>query len=201
MNKLIYGLVNSIVSYDFTRNGSSFEIEKMKQGLKVLTLLFLGVFIYLGSQELGTAIIRGNGNIDSIQVFKSKRKLLFFRKGEVSGEFRISLGFCPNGKKRIEKDGKTPEGLYQIDGKNSKSVCHKNLGISYPNNNDKLYSFHKGTKTGGDIKIHGLLNKFKKFGRLHRFVDWTAGCIAVTDDEIDYLYQNTSIGTPIRILP
>ena len=201
MNKLIKGLVNSVVSYYLTGNGSSFENEKMKQGLKVLSLLFLGVFIYLGSQELSIAIIRGNGNIDSIQVFKSKRKLLFFRKGKISGEFIISLGFCPTGKKHLENDGKTPEGLYQIDGKNPKSVCYKNLGISYPNKNDILFANNLGEKTGGAIKIHGLLNKYKKIGRLHRFIDWTAGCIAVTDEEVDYLYQNTSIGTPIRILP
>jgi len=175
--------------------------DKMKRGLIVLILLFGAILIYFGVTELKSAIIKGTGNIDSIQVYKSKRKLVFFRNGDVSGEFRISLGFHPKGKKRYEKDGKTPEGLYEIDGKNPKSVAHKNLGISYPNQTDRLFAMRAGKKTGGDIKIHGLLKKYSKLGKLHRFYDWTAGCIAITDEEVDYLYENTAVGTPIRILP
>ncbi len=174
--------------------------DKMKRGLIVLSFLCAGILIYLGVTELKSAIIRGTGNIDSIQVYKSKRKLMFFRNGDVSGEFRISLGFHPKGKKRYEKDGKTPEGLYEIDGKNPKSVAHKNLGISYPNQSDRSFASRAGQKAGGAIKIHGLLKKYRKLGKLHRFYDWTAGCIAVTDEEIDYLYENTAVGTPIRIL-
>ena len=175
--------------------------DKMKRVLIVLSFLFGAILIYFGVTELKSAIIRGTGNIDSIQVYKSKRKLMFFRNGDVSGEFRISLGFHPKGKKRYEKDGKTPEGLYEIDGKNPKSVAHKNLGISYPNQNDRSFASRAGQKAGGAIKIHGLLKKYRKLGKLHRFYDWTAGCIAVTDEEVDYLYENTAVGTPIRILP
>ena len=175
--------------------------DKMKRRVIVLIFLFGAILIYFGVTELKSAIIRGTGNIDSIQVYKSKRKLMFFRNGDVSGEFRISLGFHPKGKKRYEKDGKTPEGLYEIDGKNPKSVAHKNLGISYPNQNDKSFASRAGQKAGGAIKIHGLLKKYRKLGKLHRFYDWTAGCIAVTDEEVDYLYENTAVGTPIRILP
>jgi murein L,D-transpeptidase YafK len=175
--------------------------DKMKRGVTVLIFLFGAILIYFGVTELKSAIIRGTGNIDSIQVYKSKRKLIFFRNGDVSGEFRISLGFHPKGKKRYEKDGKTPEGLYEIDGKNPKSVAHKNLGISYPNQNDRSFASRAGQKAGGAIKIHGLLKKYRKLGKLHRFYDWTAGCIAVTDEEVDYLYENTAVGTPIRILP
>jgi murein L,D-transpeptidase YafK len=175
--------------------------DKMKRGVIILIFLFGAILIYFGVTELKSAIIRGTGNIDSIQVYKSKRKLIFFRNGDVSGEFRISLGFHPKGKKRYEKDGKTPEGLYEIDGKNPKSVAHKNLGISYPNQNDRSFASRAGQKAGGAIKIHGLLKKYRKLGKLHRFYDWTAGCIAVTDEEVDYLYENTAVGTPIRILP
>jgi murein L,D-transpeptidase YafK len=175
--------------------------DKMKRGLIVLSFMCVGILIYLGVTELKSAIIRGTGNIDSIQVHKSKRKLMFFRNGVVSGEFRISLGFHPKGKKRYEKDGKTPEGLYEIDGKNPKSVAHKNLGISYPNQNDRSFARGMGKNTGGAIKIHGLLKKYRKLRELHRFYDWTAGCIAITDEEVDYLYENTAVGTPIRILP
>ena len=175
--------------------------DNMKRGLIVLIFLFGAILIYFGVTELKSAIIRGTGNIDSIQVYKSKRKLMFFRNGDVSGEFRISLGFHPKGKKRFEKDGKTPEGLYEIDGKNPNSVAHKNLGISYPNQSDRSFASRAGQKAGGAIKIHGLLKKYRKLGKLHRFYDWTAGCIAVTDEEVDYLYENTAVGNPIRILP
>ena len=174
--------------------------DKMKRRVIVLIFLFGAILIYFGVTELKSAIIRGTGNIDSIQVYKSKRKLMFFRNGDVSGEFRISLGFHTKGKKRYEKDGKTPEGLYEIDGKNAKSVAHKNLGISYPNQSDKSFASRAGQKAGGAIKIHGLLKKYRKLGKLHRFYDWTAGCIAVTDEEVDYLYENTAVNTPIRIL-
>ena len=175
--------------------------DKMKRRVIVLIFLFGAILIYFGVTELKSAIIRGTGNIDSIQVYKSKRKLMFFRNGDVSGEFRISLGFHPKGKKRFEKDGKTPEGLYEIDGKNPNSVAHKNLGISYPNQSDRSFASRAGQSAGGAIKIHGLLKKYRKLGKLHRFYDWTAGCIAVTDEEVDYLYENTAVGTPIRILP
>ena len=173
----------------------------MKRGLIVLSIACAGISIYLGVTELKSAIIRGTGNIDSIQIYKSKRQLLIFRKGEVDGEFRISLGSHPKGQKQFENDGKTPEGLYAIDGKNPMSDYHKNWGMSYPNQYDKYIARTLGKKAGGDIKIHGLMDKYKILGRLHRLHDWTAGCIAVTNDEIEYLYKNTAIGTPIRIFP
>ncbi len=175
----------------------------MKNGIKltIVAAVSLSSIIMITMNCFETPNIVGYGSIDSFQVLKSKRRLLFFRNGEVSGEFRISLGFCPRGKKHFEKDGKTPEGLYKIDGKNPNSIAHKNLGISYPNEVDQQYSKKFGKKSGGSIKIHGLLNKYKKLGKMHRFYDWTAGCIAVTDEEIDYLYENTAVGTPIRILP
>ena len=167
----------------------------------VVPAVVLTCLIIVAIHSLESATIIGQGNIDSIQVLKSKRKLLFFREGQVSGTFRISLGFSPKGKKHFEKDGKTPEGLYEIDGKNPNSIAHKNLGVSYPDKKDQLYAKRLGKKPGGSIKIHGLLNKYKKLGKMHRFYDWTAGCIAITDEEMDYLYENTAIGTPIRILP
>ncbi len=69
-----------------------------------------------------------------------------------------------------------------------------------PNQSDRSFASRAGQKAGGAIKIHGLLKKYRKLGKLHRFYDWTAGCIAVTDEEVDYLYENTAVGTPIRIL-
>jgi murein L,D-transpeptidase YafK len=115
--------------------------------------------------------------------------------------YSICLGFEPVGAKHFQGDGKTPEGVYHIDGKNPHSNYHKCLGVSYPSDKDRQYAKRAGKPTGGDIKIHGLPN-----GKGHLFasfikMDWTAGCIAVTDGEIDELYTHTAVGVTVNILP
>ena len=104
-------------------------------------------------------------------------------------------------KKEFQGDGKTPEGTYYINDKNSKSIAHKNSGISYPNSEDVKNSLLIGKATGGDIKIHGLMNKWWFAGKTHRLFDWTNGCIAVNNYEIDELYRKIPIGTKIIINP
>ena len=121
--------------------------------------------------------------------------------GRVVKEYKISLGKNPVGNKQYEGDGRTPEGTYYIDGRNDKSQCYKNLGISYPAEADIQRAKKIGEPTGGDIKIHGMLNGYGFIGKFHRWQDWTNGCIAVTDDEIDELYVHTQTGTPIEIKP
>ena len=104
-------------------------------------------------------------------------------------------------KKEFKGDEKTPEGIYQINNKNAKSDYHKNLGISYPNKADIKNAKRLGKQTGGDIKIHGIKNKMGFIGKFHRWFNWTQGCIAVTDEEIDELYNSVKIGTKIDIKP
>ncbi|MBK8626491.1 MAG: L,D-transpeptidase family protein [Saprospiraceae bacterium] len=137
--------------------------------------------------------------IDKLVVFKSKRQLLAYSNGQLVKTYKISLGRQPIGDKEFEGDKKTPEGLYFINDKNPSSGYHKNLGISYPNNDDIEYAKRLGKPTGGDIKIHGLRNKTGLIGKFHRWFDWTLGCIAVTNSEIDELYEAVKIGTPIDI--
>ncbi len=115
--------------------------------------------------------------------------------------YKISLGKNPIGDKEFEGDNKTPEGIYFINAKNSKSTCYKNLGISYPNITDIEKAKDLGKQTGGDIKIHGIINGYGFIGKFHRWVDWTAGCIAITDQEMDEMFNHTPIGTPIEIKP
>jgi len=103
--------------------------------------------------------------------------------------------------KVVTNPNKTTGATTPINAKNPHSICHKNLGISYPNDADRALSQKLGKPTGGDIKIHGLLNGQGRLGKFHRFKDWTNGCIGVTDDEIDELYQAVPIGTPIIINP
>jgi murein L,D-transpeptidase YafK len=140
-----------------------------------------------------------NAKISKIVVLKSERKLVVFENGSELKTYKISLGFQPIGPKRFEGDGKTPEGNYIINDKNPNSAYHLNLGISYPNSNDIALAKTNEKSAGGDIKIHGLKNGTLNVGKLHRFKDWTAGCIALTNAEIEELYRVVEIGTPIEI--
>lgn len=142
-----------------------------------------------------------NIQINKIVVYKSKRQLLAYSNGKLIKTYKISLGNVPIGDKEFEGDKKTPEGFYIINDKNPNSGYHKNLGISYPNQEDIENAKRLGKPVGGDVKIHGLRNKMGIIGKFHRWFDWTLGCIAVTDNEIDELYGAVKIGTPIEIKP
>ncbi len=139
--------------------------------------------------------------VDSILVLKSKRELLVFNSKVLLKVYHASLGQIPVGPKQFKGDLKTPEGLYHINGRNAKSEAHKNLGISYPNDAQRAYAKKMGRPTGGDVKIHGALNGFNGDKTDYQGSDWTWGCIAVLDEEIDELFTHVPIGTPINILP
>lgn len=139
--------------------------------------------------------------IDYIKVEKSKRKLYAFQNGKLLKTYQISLGGQPVGHKQFEGDKKTPQGIYIINAKNANSGYHKNLGVSYPNTNDLYFAKKAGRSAGGDVKLHGLRNGLGFLGKFQRLHDWTAGCIALTNHEIDELYGATAIGTKIEILP
>lgn len=138
-------------------------------------------------------------NISLIKIFKSKRILEAYEKGVLLKTYKISLGKQPVGHKHFEGDNKTPEGKYFVDGKNDKSKYHKNLGVSYPNQTDRAYAKKFGKSAGGDIKIHGLPNGKGNLAKFYMKFDWTAGCIALSDEDIDELYAAVKIKTPIHI--
>ena len=159
-------------------------------------LTLVGLLIYYFYPE--TKLPNGT-QIDNIVVNKSKREMLVYSNGELQKTYKISLGGQPIGHKEFEGDKKTPEGIYSINDKNPNSGYHKNLGISYPNKGDLENAQQLGKPAGGDIKIHGLRNGIGFIGKFHRWFDWTVGCIAVTDKEIDELYKAIKIGTRIEI--
>jgi murein L,D-transpeptidase YafK len=132
---------------------------------------------------------------DHVVVRKSDHMLTLFAHGEVLHTYRVALGRT-SGAKQQQGDNRTPEGHYQINGHNAHSSCHLALHISYPNADDKAHH-----RTGGDVEIHGLPNGFGYIGSLHRTTDWTYGCIAVTDAEMDEIYRLVPDGTPIDIQP
>lgn len=139
---------------------------------------------------------------DRIVVYKKKRELLLMRDGRVIRRYWVSLGFGPKGHKKQEGDGKTPEGVYTIDKRKPRSKFYKALHINYPNDEDKAQAKERGVSAGGELYIHGLGSSTVAWmGAAHVLTDWTAGCIALTDREMDELWTLVPDGTPIDIRP
>ncbi len=167
----------------------------------VLPLLVLAGILLYYLYPTDTKIPPGI-TVRKIVVLKSERKMqVYSGDGILLKTYRIALGKNPVGAKHQEGDNKTPEGHYTIYAKNPESKYHKNLGISYPNGDDRSNALKSGIATGGDVKIHGLPNGVSSIGKLQALKDWTAGCIALSNEEIDELYDHTPVGTPIEIKP
>ena len=141
------------------------------------------------------------GPADKILIEKRERRLTLISKGEVLKTYKIALGGDPKGPKERQGDNKTPEGTYYIDSRNKDSQYHLSLHISYPNERDKMRAKELGVSPGGNIMIHGLKNGFSWVGDSHAEVDWTKGCIAVTDEEIEEIERLVPNGTIVEIRP
>jgi tetratricopeptide (TPR) repeat protein len=141
------------------------------------------------------------GAADRIVIEKKARRLQLLAKGEVLKTYKIALGGNPNGPKVRQGDKKTPEGTYVIDSRNKNSHYHRSLHISYPNEKDRKRAEELGVSPGGDIMIHGIKKGFSWVGDAHTEVDWTQGCIAVTDQEIEEIARLTPNGTIVEIRP
>jgi murein L,D-transpeptidase YafK len=139
--------------------------------------------------------------VDRIIVNKARRELLLLHRESVLRTYRIALGRNPLGPKVEEGDGRTPEGRYSIDRRNPNSRYHLSLRISYPNESDREKASERGVEPGGDIMIHGLRNGEGRIGHAHLETDWTQGCVAVTDEEMDEIWELVEEGTPIEINP
>ncbi len=132
--------------------------------------------------------------VTRVVVFKSQRTLHLLSGKRVLKSYNIGLGFAPVGDKLVEGDGRTPEGLYYIDRRNPNSDFHLSIGINYPNIHDVAEAKKLGKSPGSDIFIHGRGNPVDALMR-----DWTWGCIAVTNDEIEEIYSMVRNGTPVAI--
>ncbi len=141
------------------------------------------------------------GSVDKILIEKKARRLTLIAKGESIKTYKIALGGNPVGPKERQGDGKTPEGTYVIDSRNSDSRFHLSLHISYPNERDRKRAKELGVSPGGNIMIHGIKNGFGWVGDAHTDVDWTKGCIAVTDEEIEEMEKVAPNGTVVEIRP
>jgi len=157
--------------------------------------ILAGYYFYPGKKlPAGTVI-------NKLVVYKSKRRMEAYANGILIKTYTIALGKNPVGHKEYEGDFRTPEGIYTINARNPNSAYHKNLGVSYPNAADSAHAAAISKPPGSDIKIHGLRNGRGYIGKFHRIKDWTHGCIAVTNAEIDELYAAVSPGAVIDIRP
>ncbi len=141
------------------------------------------------------------GSVDSVRVLKSERKLQLLDGAKVLREYGISLGGNPEGRKQREGDHRTPEGRYTIDYKKTDSSFYKAIHISYPDEKDRAQAKKLGVSPGGQIMIHGQKNGMGWLAFISQRFDWTDGCIAVTNSDMDELWAAIKVGTPIEILP
>jgi len=148
-----------------------------------------------------TTGIKGVLAADSLVVEKQRRTLTLFQQGVAVRTYMIALGKQPTGDKERIGDNRTPEGVFYIDFRNAQSKFHKALHISYPDVAHAQRAKAMGVATGGDIMIHGLPPAYASLGAAHREFDWTNGCIAVTDEEIEEIWRAVPNGAAIQIKP
>jgi len=144
---------------------------------------------------------RADAFADSLVLRKSERELTLFRHGKPVRTYLVALGRNPVGDKIRRGDARTPEGLFHIEGRNEFSKYHLSLRISYPDATHRAKAAQLGVTPGGDIMIHGLPAPFASVGALHRQQDWTEGCVAVTNAEIEEIWRAIPNGAPILIKP
>ena len=140
-------------------------------------------------------------NPDRVIVVKHGRTLSVMSRDKIIETYTVSLGRAPVGPKTQQGDHKTPEGQYVLDRRNASSRFYRSIHISYPDPNERKRAAQLGIDPGGDVMIHGLPNGFGWLGNLHRHLDCTDGCIAVTDEEMDEIWRTVPDGTPIEIKP
>ncbi|MGI9417846.1 MAG: L,D-transpeptidase family protein [Geminicoccaceae bacterium] len=139
--------------------------------------------------------------VDLVIVYKSDRLLHLKSGGNIVRSYDIALGGEPEGHKLSEGDGRTPEGVYTLDWRNASSQFHRSIHISYPREDDREAARRRGQSPGGLIMIHGLPNGRQAGEVNHPRNDWTNGCLAVTNDEIDEIWSLVEDGTTIIIFP
>jgi tetratricopeptide (TPR) repeat protein len=185
--------INNVIIKDKTIATQQTQIETLQQEVKSKENEIITLQKEISAIQTGPA--------DKILIEKKERRLTLISKGKVLKTYTIALGGNPNGPKERQGDNKTPEGTYVIDSRNKDSRYHLSLHISYPNEKDKKRAKELGVSPGGDIMIHGIKNGYSWVGDFHTEVDWTKGCIAVTDEEIEEIDKLAPNGTIVEIRP
>ena len=144
------------------------------------------------------------GNVqkaDEVIVVKSEKRLYLLHRNEPFASFPVTFGSNPKGHKQMRGDGRTPEGSYVLDYKNPNSKFYKSIHISYPNRRDREYARRNGMDPGGDIMIHGHPNGDGGAAPVLQLFSWTDGCVALSDSNMDVIWESVDPGTPIEIRP
>lgn len=163
-------------------------------------ICFLLVFLMSFTPGCGSIPAGRLPEADKILVVKSAHTLTLMRGDQILRTYKVALGRNPVGPKLRKGDHKTPEGEYAIDGRKEHSRFYRALHISYPNAEDRERAQAGGYDPGGDVEIHGIENGLGWIGSLHRRVDWTDGCVAVTDSEMDEIWNFVKVGTKVEVL-
>jgi murein L,D-transpeptidase YafK len=174
----------------------AFRRHNIKGGFVIFLTACIGVLAACSS-----ASSAATKHANKIVIEKSKRTLTLMSGSEILKTYKVALGGEPVGAKDRQGDHKTPEGLYSVDRKNPNSKFHRALHLSYPSPADKGKAANLGVSPGSDVEIHGLGALFGWVGSKHLLRDWTDGCIAVTNEEIDEIYPLVEVGTPVEIKP
>lgn len=170
--------------------------------LAMLTLMVIGALSVsaLAVAKDAAKTMPANVTIDKIYVDKSERLLKLLSGDKVIKTYHVALGDSPVGHKQQQGDERTPTGHYILDYKNENSIAHRSIHISYPNTTDKARAKELGVSPGGDIMIHGQMNGFSHLAWFNQQRDWTDGCIAVTNAEMDEIMAVYKVGIPIEIV-
>lgn len=182
---------------------SRFYLPKFKLLLVLILLSFislLSISAITYAENIAKEPIPTDVTIDKIFVDKSERSLQLLSDDKVVKSYRIALGDSPVGHKQQQGDERTPVGTYELDYKNENSIAHRSIHISYPNSADKARARRLGVNPGGDIMIHGQMNGFGHLAAINQRRDWTDGCIAVTNAEMDEIMSVYKAGMPIEIV-
>jgi tetratricopeptide (TPR) repeat protein len=201
-SELMIFYINNVIIKDQLMAAQQTQIDLLRQDVKDRESEILGLQrqIEMLEQKVFAFAIQA-GPVDKILIEKSARRLMLISRGEVIKTYKIALGGDPEGPKERQGDHKTPEGTYFIDAKNRYSQYHLSLRISYPNEADRKRAMALGVSPGGDIMIHGIKNGFGWVGDAHAEIDWTKGCIAVTNEEVEEIDKIAPIGTVVEIRP
>lgn len=175
------------------------DMRRVVIGVAAVGLLALGVLLAWANWP-GPPWADGV-RVDRLVVRKSERTLTAYAGGREVRVFRVSLGWNPVGPKEREGDRRTPEGIFTVTEHKRDSAYHRALRISYPRPEDEARARARGVSPGSDIMIHGVRNGLGWLGRAQRWFDWTAGCVALTNDEMDGLFERTVPGATVEILP
>jgi murein L,D-transpeptidase YafK len=168
----------------------------MRHSRPVAAILTLSLLLLTALQTLPQT-----QTADHILIEKSAHTMKLLHHGEILKTYKVSLSRVPVGAKQRSGDHKVPEGQYIVDSKNHQSKFHLALHVSYPNATDRERAKKMGVDPGGNIEIHGLDTTYAWVGSLHRTIDWTNGCIAVTNPEIEEIFPMVPVGTPVEIRP